>query len=325
MQYRASAPKVLITGGLGHIGSRLIRSVDYNMTVADDLSTERYSSLFDFRASTEHEITFWPRNFSDLIQEELSQFDIIIHLAAKTDAAASFGNRDDIERVNVDQTLGLIDRAEAAGVQLFIFPSSTSVYGVAKDIMIEDDPSYINPQSPYAESKIVIEHALQNGRMPYLILRFGTFFGTSPGMRFHTAINKFCYQACVGESLTVWEQSYHQKRPYLDLADAISAIKLLITYLNANVYGLGWGIGDRAFVENQVFNVVSGNHTVAEVIQIIRKYIDVEIELVDTPLLNQHSYEVSCDKIAQLNYEPQGVLEDGIRQTIQLLSRIRRI
>ena len=143
MQSCTTAPRVLITGGLGHIGSRLIRSVSYNTTVVDNLSTERYASLFDFRRAAEHEIIFWARDFSDLTQSELSQFEVIIHLAAKTNAAASFENRDDMERVNVDQTLRLIERATAAGVRLFIFPSSTSVYGVAKEIVTEDDDALV--------------------------------------------------------------------------------------------------------------------------------------------------------------------------------------
>lgn len=281
------------------------------MTVADDLSTERYASLFDFKPSTEHKIIFWPRDFSDLTEKELSQFDIIIHLAAKTNAAASLQNPEEIERVNINQTSSLIERATAAGVSLFMFPSSTSVYGVAKEIVVEDDPECINPQSPYAESKVKIERALQAGKMSYIIFRFGTIFGTSPGMRFHTAINKFCYQACVGEPLTVWRQNLNQKRPYLALTDAITAID--------------WAIGKGPEVKNEIYNVASGNYRLCEVLHIIGKHAQIEMNLIDTPLLNQYSYEVSCDKIAKLGYVLEGCLEDGIRQTMRLLSRIRRV
>ena len=293
-----------------------MRIMDNNMTVVDDLSAERYASLFNFVPSEEREITFWPRCFSALTSAELSQFDIIIHLAAKTNAAASFENREDMERVNVDQTYHFIDKAAKAGVRLFVFPSSTSVYGVAREIVTEDDPTCINPQSPYAESKIKIENALLDSKMPCIIFRFGTIFGTSPGMRFHTAVNKFCYQACVGEPLTVWKQNYHQKRPYLGLADALRAMEYV-----ARKFSLA---DQPADIVNQVYNVASGNHTVAEVIEFIKKYRDIEINLIDTPLLNQYSYEVSCDKIANLGYVPICHIEDGIRQTVQQLSRIKR-
>lgn len=312
MQPSAKAPKVLITGGLGHIGSRLIRFLRDNMTVVDDLSTERYCSLFNFKASTEHEIRFWPRDFGTLTKKELSHFDIIIHLAARTNAAASFKNRDDVEKVNVKQTLELIEKATDAGIKLFVFPSSTSVYGVAKEVVIEDDPECIKPQSPYAESKITIENALKSSKLPHIVFRFGTIYGISPGMRFHTAINKFCFQASIGQPLTIWKQNYYQKRPYLDLRDAITAIGWMINLASK-----------RPEILNQVYNVASGNHTVAEVVQTIKRHINIWIKLVDTPLLNQYSYEVSCKKIAALGYTVDGSLERGIEMTLRLLSRIR--
>ena len=61
-----------------------------------------------------------------------------------------------------------------------------------------------------------------------IILRFGTIFGISPGMRFHTAVNKFCFQASIGEPLTVWRTAYDQMRPYLYLNDAMKAFRLII-------------------------------------------------------------------------------------------------
>ena len=58
--------------------------------------------------------------------------------------------------------------------------------------------------------------------------RFGTIFGVSPGMRFHTAVNKFCWQAVMNQPISVWSTAYDQKRPYLDLLDASRAIAFII-------------------------------------------------------------------------------------------------
>ena len=58
----------------------------------------------------------------------------------------------------------------------------------------------------------------------FITCRFGTIFGTSIGMRFHTAVNKFCWQAVIGQPITVWRTALHQYRPYLDLKDAVKAI-----------------------------------------------------------------------------------------------------
>src|SRR5690242_6751998 len=107
--------------------------------------------------------------------------------------------------------------------------SSTSVYGTQKAVVAEDCTlEELKPQSPYAETKLKEEnliHSLVNrDKLRAIILRFGTIFGASVGMRYHTAVNKFCWQAVMKQPLAIWKSAYDQKRPYLDLADAIRAI-----------------------------------------------------------------------------------------------------
>ncbi len=195
--------KILITGGLGHIGSYLIRTIscDHDVTVADDLSTSRYCSLMNLPFP----IHFMEMGFENIETEDLSQFDVVIHLAAITDAARGDSQR--IEKINVNHTKDFIKRLGGLNTPpLFIFPSSTSVYGTAADVVREDDDSVLKPQSYYASSKLVIENLLRQRYPDYLILRLGTIFGVTPGMRFHTAINHFCWAASTGRSLEVWEQ-----------------------------------------------------------------------------------------------------------------------
>ena len=83
---------VLITGGLGHIGSKLIRELtnNYNVTVVDDFHTQRYCSLFDLAKP----INFIESSFVDTPEDAIKKADVIIHLAAITNASKSFGNKD---------------------------------------------------------------------------------------------------------------------------------------------------------------------------------------------------------------------------------------
>src|SRR5207253_6086819 len=113
-----------------------------------------------------------------------------------------------------------------------IFISTTSVYGSQTEVVDEDCPvTNLRPQSPYAESKLKAElllHAVeQTEGLRFAVCRFGTIFGTSVGMRFHTAINKFCWQAVTGQPITVWRSALHQQRPYLDLTDAVEAVNFI--------------------------------------------------------------------------------------------------
>ena len=295
---------VLITGGLGHIGSKLIKELPlkYNLTVVDNLLTQRFCSLFDIGRP----IKFIDKCISDITVGDLTDIDVVIHLAAITDAANSFNNVKQTENINLTLTSAFIDVCEKANCK-FIFPSSTSVYGTAADIVYEDNDDFLKPQSPYATTKIGIEKKLKLYKSGYLILRFGTIFGLSIGMRFHTAINRFCYDASLGKPLKVWKENYNQYRPYLGLNDAIDSILFFLK--NSH-----W---------NGAYNVLSGNYKLSNIIDSVRSLVDVEVSMVNTPLLNQFSYEVSDDKIKSLGWGPKDDLVFEITNTLNQFKDLR--
>ena len=293
------AKNILITGGCGHIGSQLFRSIEGNITVVDNFLMNRYCSLFNVGRP----IKFIDKCISEITAEELEDIDIVIHLAAITNAEKSFLDHSETERTNSRLTSSFIDKCDNSGCK-FIFPSSTSVYGVSADVVYEDDDSFLNPQSPYAETKINIEKKLSSYKNDYLILRFGTIFGVSPGMRFHTAINKFCFEAATGSPLTVWRENYEQQRPYLGLDDAIKSI---IFFLSSDG---SW---------NNTYNVLTGNHKLSEILDYIKTKTDITVNMVDTPLLNQFSYEVSDSKIKALGFSPTADLFTEIANSLNML------
>ena len=299
---------ILITGGCGHIGSYLIRKLPlkYKITVVDNLLTQRYCSLFDL----DRRIKFIEKDIDELTTEDIIGTDIVIHLAAITNAEGSFKNKEEIENVNIVKTEKFIELCRKVRIPYFVFPSTTSVYGVSADVVYEDDDSVINPQSPYAETKIKIENFLKiQNDMNYLILRFGTIFGNSVGMRFHTAINKFCYEVSLGNPLTIWGQNYEQVRPYLGLNDAVRSI---IHFLNNKEYF------------NQTYNVVTGNYELSDVVKLIEKVTGkVELNMVDTPLLNQFTYDVSDDKARKTGFKPKDKLEVFIKKTLNMLDNLK--
>ena len=295
---------ILVTGGLGHIGSELIRTLSksYKVIVVDNLLTQRYCSLFDLT----NPISFLDKCISEITSQDLQKVDVVIHLAAITNAAGSFNNKEQTENINLDLTSKFIEQCDKAGCK-FIFPSSTSVYGTAAKIVYEDDPSFLNPQSPYAETKIGIENKLKSYKSGYMVLRFGTIFGSSVGMRFHTAINKFCYQVSLGQSLTIWKENFNQYRPYLGLTDAISSILFL---LKSGVWG-------------ETYNVLTQNYKLSEILDIIKQITPIQkINWVDTPLLNQYSYKVSNKKIKSLGWLEKDKIENSIKNTLRKLQNL---
>ena len=239
--------------------------------------------------------------------------DAVIHLAAITDAAGSFERKEQVEQVNYKGS-EIVARKCIETNSPVIFISTTSVYGTQADTVDEGcSLKDLKPQSPYADSKLRAERMLhvlgETEGLRYIICRFGTIFGTSSGMRFHTAINKFCWQAVVGQPITVWRTALHQYRPYLDLNDAVYAIKFII---------------QNEMFNGQVYNVLTLNATVKDIVDTIANYLhDLSIQYVDTPIMNQLSYKVSNIRFKETGFEFQGNLDKGIADTIELLKGIR--
>jgi nucleoside-diphosphate-sugar epimerase len=141
----------------------------------------------------------------------------------------------------------------------------------------------------------------------FVICRFGTIFGTSPGMRFHTAVNKFCWQAVMGQPLTVWKTAYEQMRPYLDVDDAVNAIALIIK---------------GGHFDGGVYNVLTANAMVGDVVEALRACVPgLEVSFVESQIMNQLSYEVSDARFRGLGFTPEGDLASGIEGTVALLAR----
>jgi nucleoside-diphosphate-sugar epimerase len=143
-----------------------------------------------------------------------------------------------------------------------------------------------------------------------IVCRFGTIFGASPGMRFHTAVNKFCWQAVMRQPLTIWRTAYDQKRPYLELGDAVRAITHII---------------ERDLFDGTIYNIVTLNATVRDLVDAIRKLLpEVSLSFVDSPIMNQLSYKVSAQRFIDRGFAFAGDLHRGIGETVALLETANR-
>jgi nucleoside-diphosphate-sugar epimerase len=305
--------KIIITGALGHIGSKLIRELSINfegceILMLDNLASQRLPSLFELPKSGNYRFIQ-----CDVAKDKISNYiegaSVVIHLAALTDAAGSFDRADEIEKINFSATQNVSKACIEMNIPM-IMASSTSVYGTQNEIVDEFcSTEDLKPQSPYAESKLkeesLIKDMVEKENLKAIIFRFGTIFGVSAGMRFHTAVNKFCWQAVMGQKLTVWETALDQKRPYLHLDDCVGAISFAI---RENLF------------DGQIYNVVSKNCSVRDVIDTIKDYIpDLEIKLVEHKIMNQLSYEVLSSRLEEKGFTSKNELRSGIHDTISML------
>lgn len=311
--------KLVVTGALGHIGSRVIRELPLafpglHLVMIDNMATQRYPSLFDLPPDARYEF----------LEEDVLGMDLgramagaraVIHLAAITNAAGSFEIKEKVEAENFKATQRVAEAGAAAGAAVF-YVSSTSVYGTQAERVDEDCAECdLKPQSPYAETKLreermLAEMAAGQG-LRFIACRFGTIFGASPGMRFHTAVNKFCWQAVMGQPLTVWRTALHQKRPYLDLTDAVRAMSFVI---------------DKDLFDGRTYNVLTLNTTVNQVVETIKAFAgEVKVEFVDTRIMNQLSYDVANERFMAHGFQFHGDMALAIGQTIRLLRGSRTV
>ena len=304
--------KIIITGGLGHIGSYLINKFltnlkDIHLIIIDNFHSQRYSSLFDLKVKN-NKVSFFDL---DLTKKSISSVtkkaDLIIHLAAITDAENSVGKEKTYMNNNIRCTREVIKYSNKFKVPI-LFPSSTSVYGKTKrdEILFEDDKSILFPQSPYAKIKLKEEkeifRKLINSK--FIIIRLGTIVGKSMGMRFHTAVNKFCYQASMNKEITVWKSAYDQVRPYATLND----------FYRVSVFFLK----NKKLINNQTYNLVTKNLTVRNIIDIIKIKKNVKIKFVNSKIMNQLSYKVSNSKLLKIGYKSRNDLKKEIFNTLKI-------
>lgn len=310
--------KLVVTGALGHIGSYLVRDLasrfpGAEIVMIDNMMTQRFVSLFNLPVTGNYRFIE-----ADVTKAELRPiFEgayAAAHLAAITDAAGSFGRAAELEANNFTATSKVADACVETGTRLIAL-SSTSVYGTQAAVVSEDCcEDELKPQSPYAETKLKEEKLVTSlaaeKRLRAISCRFGTIFGASPGMRFHTAVNKFCWQSVMGQPVTVWRTAYDQKRPYLDLVDAARAIAFII---------------EKDIFDGRIYNVLTLNATVRDIVDTIRAFVpDLEVTFVDNEIMNQLSYEVSYERFTSQGFTFAGDLRRGVGETIALLRAANR-
>lgn len=308
--------RILITGALGHIGSRFIHEIKPHefteVVLMDNMFTQRFPSLFNLPKEVNYQFIEEDVLTGNMV-EYLKGIDVVIHLAAITNAEGSFDIQEKVEEVNYEGTRRIAEACMITGSKL-IFLSTTSVYGTQETIVDENCPeSDLQPQSPYAKSKLKAEKMLkalaEKSDLKYIICRFGTIFGTSIGMRFHTAVNKFIWQACLGKPITIWRTALHQKRPYLSLVDAVESLRFIIKH---------------DLFDNQVYNILTINAPVSEIADVIRSFVpDLQVSYVDSRIMNQLSYTVASEKFTSLGFTFKGNLQKEILETVSLLKKVR--
>ena len=175
---------ILISGGFGHLGSALIEKFTNNkkikkIFIIDNFLTQRFCSFIKVK---KEKIIFFDEDLNQFSFTKIkTKINYAIHLAAITNAEKSIGKEKEILQNNLNGTKKIVDFCKDKKIHL-IFASSTSVYGDQSKIINSTNNqklSMINPQSPYAQCKILEENYIKKRIKKFTILRLGTICGIS--------------------------------------------------------------------------------------------------------------------------------------------------
>jgi len=222
--------KSLVTGGAGFIGSNL---VDYLMRkghkviVLDNFSTGRRSNLLHHKKKNVKIIKI-DISENKRLGKYFKGVSYVFHLAGLADIVPSITNPIRYFQTNVKGTLNVLEASKKARIKKLIYAASASCYGIPKKYPT-DENSKIDPQYPYALSKLLGEqlviHWAKVYKMPNVSLRFFNAYGprSRTSGAYGAVFGVFLAQKFAKKPLTIVGDG-KQTRDFVHVKDLVSAI-----------------------------------------------------------------------------------------------------
>lgn len=299
--------KVVVTGGLGFIGSHIVERLNNNneVIIVDDESTGKIENIqhLDFSKidTTLGSIT------SINLKEIFEGCDYVFHLAAQTSVPESVDNPFNSNEVNITGTLKVLEGARNAGVKKVVFSSSSAVYGETKTIPITENTP-INPISPYAISKATGELYCRAYSKLYelstISLRYFNVFGPrqDPNSQYAAVIPIFINRMLQNESPVIYGDG-NQTRDFVSVKKVVDANLLAAESNECGEFNIGLG---KSTTINELFNIIKG---------IIGKDIEPLYQTERHGDIKHSVADISKAKI--LGYEYDDVFQEDLIETIK--------
>ena len=310
----------LVTGGVGFIGSHLCRTLLERgdaVRILDDFSDAPYPTAL--KRKNQDALT---RDFPtvqvvegcvtnrELAARLATESDGVIHLAGLAGVRPSFAEPAHYARVNVEGTASLLDAAQRAGHDLFVFASSSSVYGNTTPLPAVEDAPAISPESPYAASKrgaelVATAMLRKTPRMRCAALRFFTVYG--PRQRPEMAITTFLRAILAGKPITVFGDG-SMKRDFTHVEDIVRGVVAVTERAPEGFRAYNLGSGAPISLTGLVASMGQAAGRSAEVLHDAVPLGDVDATFAD----------ISRAK-AELDWAPRIRLDDGLATVVEWL------
>jgi nucleoside-diphosphate-sugar epimerase len=296
---------VLITGGAGYIGAKLVQKLttldNVKKIIVYDNLMYKQDGLFPFLCDPKIEFVYGDVREEKKLEKFVQEADVIIPLAAIVGFPACAKDPDTANKINNLHVQFIVSKARKD--TKIIYPNTNSGYGVGEDGVYCTEKTPLNPISVYGVTKCAAEKSvLDSGGISF---RLATVFGVSPRFRKDLLVNNFVLKALTDRYVVLFES--HFKRNYIHVNDVIKAFTTMI-----DQYDLHRG---------EPFNVglSTANLSKLELCEKIKQYIpDFVITTNEfSQDLDKRNYIVSNDKLEATGWTPDCDLDYGIQELIK--------
>jgi nucleoside-diphosphate-sugar epimerase len=305
--------RVLVTGNLGYVGSHLteILMSSGHEVIGCDLSLFPEAVCGELTKPTIQ----WIKDFRDLTPADLQGIDAIAHLAGISNDPMGELNPGLTLKINGEGSVSLASNAQMAGVKIFAFASSCSIYGSSGELpRTEIDDT--NPLSEYAASKLHAEEGLAKlaaDNFHVYLLRNATAYGASSVLRTDLVVNDLSAGMCANGVAEIRSDG-SPWRPLIHCRDMARAFQLFIENDPTEVSGRPVNVGfkDENFQVKDVGNGVQ------------KAWPEGKVTYLPNASVDPRDYKVNFDLLNSIfpNFAPEHPLDKGIPELRELLLEI---
>jgi len=305
--------RVLVTGGLGFIGSNFI---DHVITNQSEITAVMNIDRCDYCARV-HNVSMANDPRYSYVQADITNMskmkrlfrefkpDVVVHFAAQSHVDTSFENAEQYIHDNIIGTYTILECVKETGCRL-VHISTDEVYGeVDLDETSNSETSVLNPTNPYSATKagaeLLVKAYGHSFKIPYVITRGNNVFG--PKQYPEKVVPAFIKAMMKGEPCNI-HGSGQSRRNFIYVDDVSRAV---MTILDKGKNGTVYNIGTR------------NEYSVLEVFDILRELVNpsaTKVHVGDRPH-NDKRYAVDSSALHELGWSEQVPFHEAIRQTVE--------
>jgi len=300
---------VLVTGGLGFIGSNFIRHMlnkyNYQIINLDKVTyCGNFENLKDIENNKSYHFVKGDICDKQIVLKLAQEADAIINFAAESHVDRSIENADEFVKTDILGTYNLLEAAKTFKVKKFIQISTDEVYGSTKKGSFNESDN-LQPNSPYSASKagadLLVRSYIKTHNIPAIITRSSNNFG--PYQYPEKLIPLFVTNLLEGKKVPLYGEGLNV-RDWIYVLDNCEAIDFIL----------------HKGVDGEIYNIGGGSEkTNLEITKLILKELgknESRIEKVRDRKGHDFRYSLNCEKINKLGWKPRFKFEKAIKETI---------